>query len=139
MNFPNFGFTNEIAQFEKIKKFKEKAIADGWECTATYPDHESIERACTLTKDGFKMLILLRDKKDGKFKYETCISLWGSDGLGLEVPDEYSFEDIKLNTFKCMLCGAKNVDTFKVAFAGRVCKNCLPEANKKYEFKGWCD
>lgn len=37
----------------------------------------------------------------------------------------------------CTECGQRDVVVYRCGFAGRVCKPCLPDARKKYEFPGW--
>ena len=67
-----------------IEKFIEDAVADGWEIRATY-DKESIERAVSLTKNGWSMSVINKPS-------HRSIHIWGPDKLAVKVPDEYEKE-----------------------------------------------
>lgn len=134
-----FGFTNEAAEFERVQTFKRACLSDGWTIAATY-QHESIERAFKLTKDGFLIQGLTRtNEPDKKWRYEASLSCWGPDSLAISLPDTYDFESIKIGVRACDACDASDVDTHRYSFAGRCCAKCLPEMKRKHERPGWCD
>jgi len=135
-----FGFTNDVEELNRVIKFREDAIADGWTCEPTYGKFESVDSASSLTKNGFTMLILTRTNKDrAKWKYEAEVSIWGTDKLAIEPPKVYDYDAIVKGLRVCGFCGAKDVATARVDFANRCCANCLYEARKRLETAGWCD
>lgn len=135
---------NNIEHLQRVQKFRDDAVKDGWSIKPTYFPHESVESASTLSKDGFVMSILTRTEDLIKYPnvknlYEAEISIWGPDGLAIEVPDHYDMELIKKNMHKCSQCGKFVDETVRYSFAGRCCKDCLPVLREKYEKPGWCD
>lgn len=124
----------------RVAAFRDAAITDGWNARPTYKI-EGQDRACTLERDGFTIMLISRADatREGKMLYFASISIWGPDGLAIEPPTEYSFDEIRARVRWCSECGEKNVDTMRVGFAGRVCSKCLPAAKKKHEYPGWCD
>jgi hypothetical protein len=139
---PAHGFTNDPLQLARVRAWVEAAVADGWTRTATYP-HESIERACTLRREGWQALVLMRETAlsslPGKWRYETDIHLWGPDRLAVEPGDVYDWQRLQRELRHCYACGARDVDTQRVGFADRVCAGCLPGMKAKIETPGWCD
>jgi hypothetical protein len=134
-----FGFTNNIEDLESVRQWVADAVVDGWSIEATYRV-ESVERAATLVKDGYKALVLMRDNSNEtgrRWKYEAQVSAWAPDRMAISVPRHYDFALIEKAVRRCGECGAKDVDTQRVGFAGRACVACLPAARKKYEFPGW--
>ena len=134
----DFGFTNEVGKYNAVVSFRDAAIADGWIAKPTYGDHEPMGTAASLTKDGFKMSCLSRTKAIGKWKYEASVCIWGPDGLVIAgMPMEYNWDEIKMGLKRCNYCLRNGVETLRVGFAGRCCKECLPEKRKQLEFPGW--
>ncbi|MEN6537952.1 MAG: hypothetical protein ABFD60_07980 [Bryobacteraceae bacterium] len=132
-----FGFTNDESVLQKAEAWKSAAIADGWSHKPTY-NHEDESSACTLEKNGFHAIILTRTCfGSAKWKFEATVSVWGPDGLVINLGETYDFEALKAGLRICLNCGAKNVDTRRVSFAGRVCNACYPEQKKKHEYPGW--
>jgi len=136
--FKDYGFTNDKEHLEAVIEFKLAAINDGWECIPTY-QNESVDRAATLKREGFIMMILTREHSNIKWRYEADIHIWGPDGLSIDAPKQYDMNKIKEGLRICDQCGVKNVDTQRVGFANRVCADCIQVARKKYEFPGWCN
>lgn len=138
----DFGFTNDRAKWEGANVYREAAIAGGWTCEATYKS-EPVDSAATLSRDGWKLSIISRDKSDkgGKWKYEASVHVWAPDGLQVTVSNQYDFEQLKAAIRNCNECGADDVETTRYSFAGRWCLKCnsSPELNKKYHYHGWCD
>jgi hypothetical protein len=134
-----FGLTNDVEELESVRRWVADAVADRWEIEPTYQS-EPVESAATLTKDGFKVLALMRDRGEDRDVHYCCeakVSAWGPDGLAIRVPRTYDFDLIQQSLRRCGECGADDVETQRVGFAGRVCESCLPAAQKKYEFDGW--
>ena len=134
----SFGFTNDAADYEAACKWREDAIADGWEHEPTYPGHEPESTACKLHKGAFRTQIITRERV-GKWAYEADVHVWGSDGLAVKPDRVYSFQQLADGLRVCVWCGATDVSTSRVGFANRVCEACLPEARKKLECPGWYD
>ena len=97
--------------------FRDAAIADGWGPHPKWP-----EDAYWLEKSGFTM---------GGAGSGGQIYIWGPDGLHIAVPEAYSFDAIKAGLRRCYYCGATDVDTVRVGFAGRACKACQPKEEAK--------
>ena len=133
-----FGFTNNKEEYDRVIKFRDDAVKDGWSIEPSYGTHESVERASTLKKNGYTMSVISREKI-GKWEYEADISIWADDGLSVAYPDIYNFDAIEKGKRHCNLCDADDVDTQRYSFAGRCCAKCRPEAAKKYEYPGWAD
>jgi len=90
---------DNIEELLQVQKFRDDAVKDGWSINPTY-DHESVDSASKLSKDGFVMSILTRTNDLNKYPnvnnlYEVDISIWGSDTLAIDVPDHYDMELIK--------------------------------------------
>ena len=119
-------------------QFRNAAVADGWEAKPTY-ENESIDRATSLTRDGFKMQIITRYDPKGKvgFKYVTSVNLWGPDRLAIKPTKEYSWKAIIAGLRTCNHCEASDVETFRYSFAGRACEECLPALKAEHERPGW--
>ena len=115
---------------ELLEQFIKDAIQDGFSIEPTYGGGESVETAAKLSKEGFLIHILNRSN-------EANITIWGPDDLQIKPPNTYNFNELKARLSRCQECGAKNVSTQRVSFAGRVCVKCLPNAQKKYEYEGW--
>lgn len=139
MSASEFGFSNNVADLEAVREWVKAAVADGWSIEPTYQT-EPQESAATLDKNGFRAMVLMRDRgenHDRRYRYEAKVSAWGPDGLAINVPARYDFTLIEKAVRRCGQCGRENVDTQRVGFAGRVCAPCLPEARKKHEYPGW--
>jgi hypothetical protein len=135
---------NNIEHLQQVQKFRDDAVKDGWSIKPTYPPHESVESASSLSKDGFSMLILTRTHDLKLYPnvnnlYEVEISIWGPDRLAIEPPREYDMQKIIDGMRFCKHCWKIDVETVRYSFAGRCCKDCLPALKKKYEQPGWCD
>jgi hypothetical protein len=134
---------NNIEHLQQVQKFRDDAVKDGWSIKPTY-NHESVESASHLYKDGFVISILTRTNDLRLYPnvnnlYEVEISIWGPDGLAIEPPREYDMKKIIDGMRFCKYCGKTDVDTFRYSFAGRCCKECLPALREEYEQPGWCD
>lgn len=122
---------------DKAIAWRIAALADGWSNEPTY-QHEAIDRASTLRKDGFIAQIIARPE-DKVFKPIGSIAIWGPDGLAIDIDNEYNWDKIQANLRLCMDCKRGDVETQRVGFAGRVCVECLPAARKRDEYAGWSD
>jgi hypothetical protein len=134
----DFGFTNEQNKYQRAVEYRKAAIADGWTCEPTYGEHEPVEQAAKLTRDGFTMQIITRTKV-GKWNYEASVNIWGPDGLGIEPPESYDWNQIVANLHRCSHCHKLVLETHRYSFAGRSCAECLPKLKAKHEKPGWCD
>jgi hypothetical protein len=131
-----FGFTNDKTVYDRVVKFKQDAIADGWQARPTYEGHESIDRVCSLQKDDWKMMVLTRTDT-GKWLFEADITIWAPDGLVIVPPLEYDWQAIQQRVNHCNACGKGNIKTHRYSFAGRCCEDCLPAMRKEHEYSGW--
>jgi hypothetical protein len=135
---------NNYIDFQKAIEFRTAAIADGWVVKPTY-DHEPVESAASLKHpEGFTMLIITREHNlklypNVKTKYEIDISIWGPDGLAIDVPLKYNMLDIRAGVLMCSNCKRVVPKTVRYSFAGRCCEECLPELRKRFEKPGWCN
>ena len=109
-----FGYTSDPARLEGVRQFVADAVRDGWSIGPTYPGGEPQERAATLTREG-------------------------PDGLAIRPPPFYDFSVIAAGVRHCEYCGADDVGTQRVGFAGRTCAACRPEQAKIQEYPGWSD
>jgi hypothetical protein len=109
---------------------------------------EEWERNCTpllvipVIVDNYpKVFVVVRRKGNlyNLHRYFPVGNNWAPDGLAVEPPAVYNFEELVRNSRTCEFCKAQNVDTQRVGFAGRCCAACLPDARKRIETKGWCD
>lgn len=115
--------------------WKQAAIQDGWVVSPTYR-FESVETAATLNKDGFHASVITRPQSRN---LNPCgrVSVWGPDGLCIELSKEYNWEQIKSGVTTCPYCKATGVATERVGFAGRCCATCLAMVRPQVEFAGW--
>ena len=135
---PSCGLTNDVELYDSIKEYLECMLNDGW--VNKNPDStEPIENYARLIKDNFQASLVRRIIDSPKYKYSVGLSIWGPDGLCIGVPITYDWELIKSMTKYCTHCNKSNVDTFRFSFAGRCCKECLPELKKRFEKPGWCN
>ena len=133
----DFGFSNDLARLDAAKRYRDAAVADGWQIKPTYGDQE---RESTLDRDGFSMMILTRGgTPNGKWKCEASVNIWGPDRLSIMPPDKYDWGAIVGNQTKCNACGKSGVETTRYSFAGRCCEACLPRMQREHEYNGWCD
>ena len=120
----------------KAIAWREAAIADGWQCRPTY-DHEPMEQAFRMTKDGFIVLGLARPET-----HEACgsgeISAWGPDGMHIPAGETYDWPALKRAVETCQYCGAFPCKTERVAFAGRACEECGPKQRAALP-RNWAD
>lgn len=124
----------EIAtsRIERVRTWRDAALQDGWAIAPTY-EHESIETAFRLTRDGFVVSAIARSERG------SAIDAWGPDGLALDVPDTYDMAALIAGLRTCSFCGAMDVATQRVAFCNRSCAACAPAAKQRLETPGWCD
>ena len=115
-----------ITDINKVKAFRDAAVADGWSIRPTYEGNEPVEFAATLDRDGYTMQIITRPQYA-----KASIYIWGPDGLAIKTPAEYSWSEIAHGVEKCNYCGAYSVKTERVGFAGRACAKCAPVEKKK--------
>ena len=82
-----------------------------------------------------------RDPREkGYVRYEADVSVWGPDDLAIhKVPDVYSWDALQAGLRTCGYCGAADVDTSRVGFAGRCCAACMPKVRPRVEFPGWAE
>jgi len=114
----------------ELKQWVRDAIDDGWEAKATFPEHESMDTASSLTKGGWKAMVFLRDK-------ETSIGVWGPDSLQVLVPTIYNMKALEAALRTCQYCKETDIDTVRISFGGRCCKKCRIELVPKLEYPGW--
>ena len=108
----------------QVLKFRDDAIADGWTCTERY-EGESIDSYYQLDKDGFLIAGCNRS-------YEVKICGWGPDGLDIKTPSTYSMQAIQDAVHRCSFCGAEGVETVRVGFADRSCKECQRQEETRF-------
>lgn len=138
MTAESWGMTNDYRRVEAAIAYREAAKADGWIAEPIYKN-ESIDQACALTRDGFTINILTRTNcRSNRYKYQASVSIWGPDRLIVKPSSyQYNWPLIRDGVRCCHECGATDVYTTRVSFAGRVCKPCLPTARAKHEKPGW--
>lgn len=127
---------------EQVEQYRAAMIADGWDHKPTYGSlerrvGESEEAAMSLSKDGFKCQTLLRDPNTEVVHYD--INFWGPDGLVVAHPLTYSMDDLRAALRYCGYCGANDVDTGRMSFAGRCCQKCRKDqkVTSREEPPGW--
>jgi hypothetical protein len=136
----DFGFTDDESMWLAVQHWRDAALADGWSIAPTYGDHEPVESAARLTRPGgWVVQVLSRDRREtGRGKaFEATIHAWGPDGLAVTPPPIYDFAAMQSGLRTCLACGATDVATQRVNFAGRVCITCLPEQRRLTERPGW--
>ena len=129
----------EWSETEKmIRAWVAGAVADGWVRTATH-QHESVEQAMTLKHpEGFLAQVTLRSA-------EKAFRVWGPDGLCLPLPQgpydfslgPYDLVVLREAMTRCPECGAFPVETIRVGFANRCCRECAPALRAQMEQPGW--
>ena len=136
-----WGFTNEESDLRWAIAYRGAMISDGWTSVPLYPANESVDEASRMTKDGFVAHAISRtsNPSTNRHKYLASVHCWGPDGLVIEVPNVYDWNAIKSGLRKCGYCGAQDVPTQQVGFAGRCCEKCLVKARERDEKPGWCD
>src|SRR6185312_8426260 len=133
------GFTNNPADLDAGRAFRDAAVTDGWTIAPLYIT-EAMDRAARLTRDGFVLQVITRDMTGHfKWKAEADVSIWGPDGLCIEVPADYAWGAITAGLRTCHNCHKTDVDTERYGFAGRCCAECRPAMAAKHERPGWCD
>ncbi len=134
----DFGFTNDPERLAAAMAWRDAAIADGWVATPTYGEHEHQDRACTLDREGFKVLVVSRVYEPGeRWKFTASVDAWGPDRLAIDLPDTYDWAAIQAALKLCNYCKKAGVETQRVGFAGRCCDECLPEQRARAERPGW--
>ncbi len=87
---------------ERLHKYRNDAISDGWAAKQTY-SHEPIESHSTLRKDGFVMMIMSRSESED-FPDHGDVTIWCPDGMQVDPPETYSWDEITASTRKCLTC-----------------------------------
>lgn len=134
----------EIAQraasLVELRAWRDAAIADGWKIAPTY-DHEPVERACHLMREGFVVSMLLREPRNGERWPVVSISAWCPKGISLDfaLRTTYDWPSLIAATRTCPVCGTKDVDTVRVGFANRSCAACRPAVAAKIEVGNWTE
>lgn len=124
-------------EYDRVSEYRDAAVADGWLIKPTYST-EDVNRAATLEKDGFKMMIITRQLPEGRTKdYSVSMAVYGPDGLIIEPPKVYSMTEIVRRVNYCKHCDSHDVKTHRYSFAGRACASCLPGLKNKHEKPGW--
>lgn len=117
-----FGYSDSQKQFDDCVQWRKDAVADGWEIKPTYGDHESVESAAELKRDGFVALVLTRLNR-GKWKFEAIVNLWAPDRRHMATTFPYSWQAIKSAFDKCHheMDAGKNVGRCLTEYK---CKKC---------------
>lgn len=132
-------FSNKQSDLDAARRYRDDAIADGWRAEPLYAPNEELERAAKLKRDGFVMHVISRDNTDGgyRMRFEVAVNVWGPDGLVVKPPRPYQgMKAIVEASQRCSHCGNQG-GTERYSFAGRCCKDCLPEMRKLHEQPGW--
>jgi len=114
----------------KLHLWLEEAVDDGWDLEATYQS-ESAYRHGKLRKADWVVSLNMRSTQEG------AITIWAPDGLQIVPPQRYNMQSLIDGLRTCLYCGLSDVDTERVGFAGRSCKECLPEQRRNQEYAGW--
>jgi hypothetical protein len=122
---------------EAFPTFIQACLDDGWSIEPTYTS-EDVKRAGKLEKDGFNIQFINRPEYRAPMN-KPSISIWGPDGLALEVEETYSWENLQKLLRRCAYCNASGVETIRIGFAGRCCSDCRQntELVNKIEYPGW--
>lgn len=113
-----------------------EARKDGWSYEATYST-ESRDRASTLKKDGWVVMILSRPPEK-KTRGTISLHCWAPDGLAVDVKKgTYNFAKMVGLCSVCDFCRKTVPTTHRVAFVNRSCYDCLPKARQTMETPGW--
>lgn len=124
--------------WDEVTAWTDAALADGWSSTPMY-EREPEEQARILRSDGWYAMVFRRPQK-GYMKYPECnVTVWGPDGLQIKVPTVYTRAALEAAIRTCQYCGAADVDTIRLSFAGRSCKPCRVKLAPTIEAPGWCD
>lgn len=106
-------------------KYRAAMIADGWHCEPLY-NHEPVGQASRMTRDGFIAHVLSRPETE-RTTPSASVHFWGPDGMAIRAPLPYDGAAVVVGLRVCGYCGASDVDTQQVAFAGRACASCAPK------------
>lgn len=121
----------------QLSEYIRSAKNDGWKFTreSSNPKQDWYEAEVVVIHVGqFKLLAYTN--KYANDKTSSFLNLWGPDRLVVEPHLPYvrpSKEDLRI----CPVCGQAQVDTYQYSFAGRCCKDCLPEMRRMNEPEGW--
>lgn len=116
-------------------EWRTAAEADGWEFRPTYAS-EPVEHAFRGERDGFTIQGIARPG-DARHPPSASIHIWGPDSLAVRPPLTYDMDAIRRGARTCGYCGAEDVETARVGFAGRCCRTCLPVVRPQIERPGW--
>lgn len=131
-------FDREVA---RVRQWIRDAVADGWEIKPTY-EREGMNTACTLDREGWRVMSCRRPPGHGVGQFKNkrgniSISMWGPDGVSVNIEFPYNWERLQQLLTRCEFCGREGLETERVGFANRSCKECLPAARKQIETPGW--
>lgn len=121
----------------QLDEYIQSAKNDGWHFTreSKNPQQDWYEAEVIVINVG-KFKLLAYANYHGT-KVTTCfINLWGPDELIVEPISPYrrpNKDDLRI----CAHCGQLG-ETYRYSFAGRCCKECLPEMRAQFEQEGWC-
>lgn len=128
--------TRRTEHLRLCRIWRAAAEADGWVFGPTYVN-EPVDSAFKGTREGFTIQGIARPGKPGEKSPSASVHIWGPDGMVVRTPLEYSMNAIRAGARTCNYCGATDVDTVRVGFAGRCCKSCEPTIRPQIETFGW--
>lgn len=120
-----------LDHLRRAQEWKASAEADGWVFEPTY-NSEPVDHAFRGTREGFTIQGLARPGKPDRLP-SASIHIWGPDRLAIKAPIEYDMAKIRAGARTCGYCGAEDVDTIRVGFAGRCCHKCEPRVRPQVE------
>lgn len=122
----------ELRDPEGIAAWVAAAVADGWKIKPLYNNYTTAE-AAILEREGWVVQMYRRPME------RPVLYAWAPDKLSIIIPPVYSWDALQAALRHCQDCGAVDVTTRRVSFAGRVCEACLPEAQRLAEPPGWAN
>lgn len=96
---------------QAVQAWTKAAIIDDWRAT------EHRDGTLKLERDGFSALVILR-------QYDPSLTVWGRDGLQIQIPVPYSWSGCIEAMKKCERHPEYQGETRRAGFANRVCPAC---------------
>lgn len=115
-----------------LDEWRDVLLADGWDVEAICRNKCLPDASLRFERDGWKIEIYrLTDSA------AEDIMAWGPDGMALELPESYNFEQMEANLLLCHRHGDYVEETVRLGFSERVCRPCRQEYRAGVEYPGW--
>ena len=118
----------------RVRAWVKAAVEDGWTIRPAYGEHESVDRAASLDREGFHAMAVVREPMEatksnaGNLYPYASLNVWGPGGMCVQHTTVYDWGKLQENLQLCQYCEKMfEGEPYRVAFADRACQTCGPK------------